>query len=99
MYLTGATEPDLQLVLDVASGNSYMFIPKQDEFYAMWNGFILTPEDVAAKYGIDYVYYHEDLDSVLTTLTSANNGTIYVLKDTTFENMDQYNVNKDTLYK
>ncbi|MEX0771918.1 MAG: aminopeptidase P family protein [Balneolales bacterium] len=65
LYLSGVQEPDFQLLIHINSGDYHLFIPKRDARYAVWAGFIKTPEEYKAQYKPDFIHYDEDLPSVL----------------------------------
>lgn len=68
LYLTGIQEPDFQLLIHVDSGDYHLFVPGRDAQFAVWAGFIKTPEDYKALYSPDFVHYDEDLPTVLTKM-------------------------------
>lgn len=65
LYLSGIQEPDFQLLIHLNSGDYHLFIPKRDANFAVWAGFIKTPEEYKAQYKPDVVHYDEELLSVL----------------------------------
>ncbi|HKJ34761.1 MAG TPA: aminopeptidase P N-terminal domain-containing protein, partial [Balneolales bacterium] len=40
LYLTGVNEPDFHLIIEPASNIYYLFVPKRNTQYAVWNGYV-----------------------------------------------------------
>jgi len=59
----GIAEGDCSGAIDIASGETTVFIPRLPEEYAIWMGAIETPESFGARYGVDEVKFVEDMDS------------------------------------
>jgi len=74
---------------------SVLFAPKRDELYAMWNGEVLTLEQIHEIYGNDLVLYTEDIVDTLKSLTRNEEKTLYMLP--TQDLPDFTNVNKTGL--
>ncbi len=77
-YLTGVDEADYHAVLDIASGDYYLFAPKRDAQYGVWHGRIKSREEIQEKYQPDFLYYDRDLPALLKKLSPD---TIYCLND------------------
>ncbi|KAG9394013.1 Xaa-Pro aminopeptidase (Icp55) [Carpediemonas membranifera] len=69
MYLTGVTEPDFHLVLDVAKKELTLLMPRLPAEYAVWMGHIDTPEEVRERFGADRVIYVDEEAEFLAGLT------------------------------
>ncbi|KAJ3022929.1 hypothetical protein HKX48_004840 [Thoreauomyces humboldtii] len=76
-YLTGVTEPDCHVVIDIASKESTLIIPKYSEDHALWCGAPPTIQDVKAKYGFDHAKTVEDVE---TLLAHAKSSKIHILE-------------------
>ncbi len=68
-------EPEFHGIIDVARGNSYLFMPRFPQSYALWMGKILDCEHYKKKYEVDHVYY---VDQVNTINHDSNFDTIQV---------------------
>ncbi|KAI9094646.1 peptidase M24, structural domain-containing protein [Phlyctochytrium arcticum] len=79
-YLTGVTEADCHLIIDLASGESHLLIPNYGKDHALWCGQPPTAADCKAKYGLDHAATVADAPSILKKL---NPSTIHVLKQET----------------
>jgi Xaa-Pro dipeptidase len=109
LYLTGANEPDFHLAIRVKDGLSILFVPFRDDYYALWNGIVETPEEIKEKYGVSQVYvvnqtqltfyriYNDDLESEMTKLTDNKTHTVYILKGASFPGINQFTVNNTSL--
>ena len=64
-YLTGLNEPECHLVMDLETQESHLFVPKRDEQFAVWHGFIKTVEDFDEETQFDHVHYDSELLNVL----------------------------------
>ena len=58
LYLTGLEEEAVTLVLvpDATGPREFLFVRAKDPFFELWNGSILSPEEVVAKTGITQVF-------------------------------------------
>jgi Xaa-Pro dipeptidase len=61
----GVMDPEWYGAVDVASGRSFLFMPRLHESYAIWDGHIKTPEEFKRRYAVDEVHYVEDMTKVL----------------------------------
>lgn len=77
-YLTGVDEADYHAILDIATGNYYLFTPKRDAQYGVWHGRIKPKEEIQESYQPDYLHYDSELPGILKKL---NPDVIYCLND------------------
>lgn len=77
-YLTGVDEADYHAVLDLNSGDYYLFAPKRDAQYGVWHGRIKPEEEIQESYQPDYLHFDSELPGILKKL---NPGIIYCLND------------------
>jgi Xaa-Pro aminopeptidase len=54
-WLSGWSNPDSSIVIDIATGFSIFFLPDYPENYVIWHGTIPTSETVIARTGVDKV--------------------------------------------
>ncbi|EFJ17439.1 hypothetical protein SELMODRAFT_114689 [Selaginella moellendorffii] len=64
-YLFGVREPGFYAAIDIATGQSILFVPRLDPDYAVWLGEIHPPSFFKEKYGVDAAYYVDEMVSVL----------------------------------
>lgn len=62
MYLFGVMEPGFFGLVDVATKETTLFMPRLPEEYAVWMGKLLTPDDFKAKYAVEKVYYVDQVN-------------------------------------
>ena len=62
-YLSGVSEMDCYLVLDLHNRKVILFVPQLDNLYKIWMNFI-TKEEYAKKYQIEVRHVHELEDSL-----------------------------------
>ncbi|TPX56221.1 hypothetical protein PhCBS80983_g04706 [Powellomyces hirtus] len=79
-YLTGATQPDLHLLVDISSQESYLFIPKFSDDHALWCGVPPTTSDMKSLYGVNHARTVDEIPDVLSSLQAAN---VHVLEQET----------------
>jgi len=75
-YLFGVDEPDWWGVIDVATGNCTMFIPKLPAEYAIWMGEIMKPPAFRERYAVEDCQYINDLKAWL----AAQEGPVHTMK-------------------
>jgi len=97
LYLTGANEPDFNFALTYPEGKSVLFIPKRDEYWALWNGVVETPEEIQAKYGVDHVKYNEDIETEMDKLTDGKVHPVYMINGQQFRGMEKFKLNTGVL--
>lgn len=78
----GVLEPDYYGAVEVASGRSILFMPKLPEEYAIWMGAIKSPNDIKIMYGVDEVYYVDDMKNFLSAMVSGGKPTLLTLLGT-----------------
>lgn len=61
MYLFGVIEPGFFGMVDVDTKKSTLFMPRLPEEYAVWMGKLHSPEDFKRKYGVDEVFYVDEV--------------------------------------
>ena len=71
-YLSGVKEPDCSLSVDVASGETCLFVPKLPESYATIMGRIRTLEEWKDIYHVEDVKYTEQVEEVLMKLLTKD---------------------------
>ncbi|KAK3281974.1 hypothetical protein CYMTET_10270 [Cymbomonas tetramitiformis] len=69
-YLFGVGEEQCIGAIDLATGCSYLFVPRLPDEYAVWMGEIRSLEHFKAKYEVDEVHYTDEFTSVLKGLAS-----------------------------
>jgi Xaa-Pro dipeptidase len=105
-YLFGVNEPDFYGGMNIESGESYLFIPRLDPSYAVWQGHIKTTEEYKDIYQVNHVYY---TDEITTTLQNINCQELFVmsgtnrisgstLKEVNFNGIELFKLNQDILY-
>lgn len=68
LYLTGVNEPDFHLIIEPASNIYYLFAPKRETQYAVWNGYVRPLEEYKEMYQPDYIRYDTEIEDVLKQL-------------------------------
>ncbi|ELR17474.1 aminopeptidase p, nterminal domain containing protein [Acanthamoeba castellanii str. Neff] len=100
LYLTGVDEPGYSVLIDIASGRTTLFMPARDSTYAIWNGKVLQPAEVKAKYGVDEVLYAPQLAAALYNRTNQAALPVYTLVATAGQRfLTNYTVDNSTLIK
>lgn len=102
-YLFGVNEPGFYGGIDIASGLSYLFIPRLDPSYAVWQGHIKTTNEYKDQYQIDNVFYVDEiatilLDEELYVMSGVNKISGGALKDVTFSGIESFKLNNNVLY-
>ncbi|KAL6043532.1 Peptidase D [Balamuthia mandrillaris] len=105
-YLFGCSESELYGAIDLTTGHSYLFMPRLPEEYAVWMGKIHPPEYLKQKYGVDDVFYVEDLEakftewkaSVLYVLNGLNTDSGNYAKPATFPGIEKFRVDNGRLH-
>jgi Xaa-Pro dipeptidase len=71
-YLTGVKEPDCSVCIDVATGETTLFIPHLPADYATIMGRIKTRDEWRAHYLVDHVEFTENVETYLEGLCVSN---------------------------
>lgn len=106
MWTFGVTEPECYGAIDVKTGESYLFIPRHPDEYAVWMGPLARTNDFSKKYGVPNVYYVDELKKVLEdlkrdkilTLKGLNTDSGLTAKPATFKGIDGFSVDDQTLF-
>ncbi|MDG5766922.1 aminopeptidase P family protein [Balneolales bacterium ANBcel1] len=61
LYLTGIDEPDMAAFFECGSGEYTLVIPRRSSQFAVWMGYILTPEEYRERYGPDHIIYNDEV--------------------------------------
>lgn len=77
-YLTGANEPECALLLDLKKEEYHLFVPKRDAQYAVWHGYVKTPEQYQDEYKPDHLHYNNE---ILHVLNELNPDMVYCLNE------------------
>lgn len=105
-YLFAINEPGYYGAIDLTKNESILFIPKFDESYTVWMGTIKPTDYYKEKYGIDYVYY---VDEIANIMIERSINLLYVnvgkninsdlsLDETQFDGIEQFALDESTLY-
>uniref|UniRef100_U5EJJ7 Xaa-Pro dipeptidase n=1 Tax=Corethrella appendiculata TaxID=1370023 RepID=U5EJJ7_9DIPT len=105
-YLFGVTEPGCFGLVDISTGNSLLFVPRLPADYAVWMGPLLTLDDFKKKYETHFVYYVDELDtiisqkspSIILTMSGPNTDSGLVTKPAYFKGIEKYVVDSDILF-
>lgn len=76
----GVLEPDYYGAVEVATGRSILFLPKLPQEYAIWMGAIKSTKDIKTMYGVDEVYYLEDMKKFLSTMIKGGKPMLLTLQ-------------------
>jgi len=102
----GVLEPDFFGVIEIESGSSHLFIPHFPESYGVWMGKIYDCEHYKKKYAVDHVHYVKKIEEVLKELNAEkllilkglNTDSDLQTKETVFEGISGFQVDKETLH-
>ncbi|KAJ1970629.1 hypothetical protein H4R35_005754 [Dimargaris xerosporica] len=75
-YLTGAADPDLKFVYDIATGHSTLLVPQLPPEEIIWIGEQEPLQELQDRYPVDKVRFTHELEALLTALRPT---TIYAL--------------------
>ncbi|TVQ66313.1 MAG: aminopeptidase P family protein [Balneolaceae bacterium] len=97
-YLTGVNEPEYHAVIEIKTGDYYLFSPKRDAQFAVWHGKIRGQDEIRGHYQPDHLHFSHELLSVLRTLQPEQ---IYCLDEAQAEYLEdlsrEFNVDTETL--
>ncbi len=65
LYLTGIDEPDMAAFFHCGSGDFTLVIPRRTAQFAVWMGYIRTPEEYRNRYEPDHVIYDDEVSDWL----------------------------------
>nr|XP_049700229.1 xaa-Pro dipeptidase isoform X1 [Helicoverpa armigera] len=105
-WICGVREPGCYFALDVGTRKSYLFVPRLPEDYEIWMGRLLSCEDFKKLYAVDEVHYVDELQTVLKslkpekllTLCGPNTDSGLTAKEASFEGIDEFQVDNETLF-
>ena len=72
LYLTGVNEPDFALILNPSKREYHLLLPRRDATYAVWMGFVHSPEKYKKMYQPDHIHYTDELEEVFRTLKPSS---------------------------
>lgn len=90
----------------MSDGWTTLFAPHLTPDYEVWMGPIATTDDIKKKYGVDEVFYTEEIDRVLTdknpslllTLSGVNSDSGKTYQPATFKGIEKFAQDADILY-
>ncbi|CAB3255794.1 unnamed protein product [Arctia plantaginis] len=105
-WVCGVREPSCYFALDVTTNKSILFVPRLPEEYEVWMGKLLSCNDFKKIYGVDEVYYVDEIQEVLKklnpdqllTLCGTNTDSGLTAKEAVFEGIDEFKVDNETLF-
>ncbi|XP_063982498.1 xaa-Pro dipeptidase isoform X5 [Diachasmimorpha longicaudata] len=102
----GVEEPGCYGALDITSGKSILFFPRLPAEYEIWCGKLSTLDEFKQRYDVDEAHYVEGIAQVLKKknaqqvliLRGRNSDSGLFVKDTEFDGINEFNVDKEVLY-
>lgn len=102
----GVIESDFLGAVSVNTGTSILFCPKLSEEYAVWLGTIKPKEYFQKRYGVDEVYYTNEIAAwietqkppMILTLRGLNTDSGKYSEEGTFTGIEKYTVNNSLLH-
>jgi Xaa-Pro dipeptidase len=102
----GVYEADYFGAVRVSDGRTILFAPHLSPDYEVWMGPIATNEDIKKKYGVDEVYFTENIEQVLTdknatlllTLSGVNSDSGKTYHPATFKGSEKFPQDADILF-
>ncbi len=64
-YLTGITEPDFQLILDLEDKTYLLVIPRRSASYSVWMGYVHSENYYYENFAPDRIIYNDQVESYL----------------------------------
>ncbi|XP_065166338.1 xaa-Pro dipeptidase [Atheta coriaria] len=106
MWTFGVLEAGCFGAVDIATGKSYLFVPKLPASYAVWMGPLLTLDDFKKRYQVDVVNYVDDIAKVLgelaptslLTLKGVNSDSGLTAKEAEFPGIENFKVDNVSLF-
>lgn len=86
-YLTGVSEPDFHLILDLERQEYHLFAPDRDAQYAVWHGRVKTRDQYQKEYQPDHLHYEGKLPQLLREL---NPDKIYCVDEIQAEFIEEF---------
>lgn len=86
-YLTGISEPDFHLILDLENQEYHLFAPDRNAQYAVWHGVVKTKDDLQEEYEPDHLHYENKLPEVLDDLNPEK---IYCVNEPQAEFIEEF---------
>ncbi len=68
LYLTGVGQPDMAALLHCGTGEYCLVIPRRDTQYAVWMGYVLSPDEYMSLYRPDRVIYEDEVTEWLNNI-------------------------------
>jgi Xaa-Pro dipeptidase len=105
-YLFGVYEPDFYGAVRVSDGHSILFAPRLPADYSIWLGHIETAEEIKKKYGVNEVYFNDEISQIFTdkktslllTLSGKNSDSGKISQPANFNDIDKFAQDSDILY-
>ncbi|KAI8432302.1 hypothetical protein MSG28_004722 [Choristoneura fumiferana] len=105
-WACGVREEGCFFALDPGTSASYLFKPRLPAEYEVWMGKLHTCDDFKRIYGVDHVYYVDEISKVLKglhpdallTLSGPNTDSGLTAKEAVFEGIDEFKVDNETLF-
>lgn len=106
-YMFGVREPDCYGIVDLLDKKCTLFVPNFPQSYGVWMGPIQPQQYYIDKYLVDEVKYVEEIPghiqnrnpSVIYVNKGVNSDSGKTCEPATFEGIENYNVDEDTLYE
>jgi Xaa-Pro dipeptidase len=93
-YLTGVSEVDSRLLIDLSTGKAYLFVLKFDQDHELWCGKAHSIKKMSEMYNIT-VFYTSEMDQILDRIGSRK---VYVLsKDHLLDDFNGWDVDDSFL--
>ncbi|KAI9471819.1 MAG: peptidase M24, structural domain-containing protein [Benjaminiella poitrasii] len=70
-YVTGVTEPDFHVTIDIKTGHVCLYAPNINPEHVMWMGMPDSLETLMAKYDVDEAVYVDQLDQQLLSASTV----------------------------
>ncbi|XP_065203567.1 xaa-Pro dipeptidase [Planococcus citri] len=102
----GVTDPGCYGAIHLPTRSAYLFVPRESEEAILWLGKLPTLQGYKEKYEVENVHFIDEMVSVmkplsttLLTLNGVNSDSGLRSKEVCFDGIEQFKVNKDTLYE